>query len=327
MITFTATPGSTVVNPTYQWFVNRLNTGMTGTDYSRNDLAGGDTVYCVITDHSPCMVNATDTSNRIVIQSAVNASVDIDATRTKVCVGDPVQFTANPTNGGGHPHYQWQINGSNTGTDSTVLTTAALANGDIVSCIMTGSIACSQPVPSANSIQMTVNPIPEITMEENITIAKGKSIQLKPAITGVIAIYQWTPPTGLDDPSLPDPVAAPLITTSYQLLVTADNGCSASAKTTINVSSTLQMPNAFTPNGDGRNDLFRIPPSSPEKVISFAVYNRWGEIVFFTTNGSRGWDGTFHNHQQPDGSYIWKIEYEDAGGARIQTSGNVMLVR
>lgn len=327
MITFTATPGSTVVNPSYQWFVNRLNTGMTGTVYARDDLAGGDTVYCVITDHALCRVNATDTSNRIVIQSAANSSVDIDATHTKVCSGDTVQFTANPTNGGDHPHYQWQINGSNTGMDSTVLTATTLANGDIVSCIMTGSFACSQPVPSTNSIQMTVNPIPEITMEENITIARGKSIQLKPAITGAIAFYQWTPATGLDDPNLPNPVAAPLITTAYQLLVTAGNGCSVSAKTTINVLYTLQMPNAFTPNGDGRNDLFRIPPSSPEKVISFAIYNRWGELVFFTTNGSSGWDGTFKNQQQPAGSYIWKIDYEDASGTRMTASGNVMLVR
>ncbi|MDO6435219.1 gliding motility-associated C-terminal domain-containing protein [Flavitalea sp. BT771] len=327
MITFTATAGSTVVNPSYQWFVNRLNTGMTGTVFSRDDLAGGDTVYCVITDHSPCLANATDTSNRIVIQSKPNASVAIDATHTKVCTGDPLQFTAYPTNGGDHPHYQWQINGNYAGTDSDTLTSSTLADGDIVSCIMTGNLVCSLPVPSTNPITMIVHPRPEITMAENVTIARGKSIRLTPSVTGAITIYQWTPPAGLDNPDLADPVAAPLVTTDYQLQVTADNGCTASGKTTVNVSSAIQMPGAFTPNGDGRNDLFRIPPSSPQKIISFAVYNRWGQMIFFTTNSGSGWDGTFNGQQQPAGSYVWKIDYEDATGARRLVSGTVMLVR
>ena len=87
------------------------------------------------------------------------------------------------------------------------------------------------------------------------------------------------------------------------------------------------MPNAFTPNGDGKNDLFRLPPSSPEKVIGFSIFNRWGQLVFFTGNGASGWDGTFNDQQQPAGSYVWKIEYEDAAGIRKLASGNVMLIR
>ena len=71
------------------------------------------------------------------------------------------------------------------------------------------------------------------------------------------------------------------------------------------------FPNAFTPNGDGKNDIFRIPAAVPLTSIRFSVYNRWGRLVFSTNNNSSGWDGSLGNKPQPAGTYIWMVEYTD----------------
>jgi gliding motility-associated-like protein len=88
------------------------------------------------------------------------------------------------------------------------------------------------------------------------------------------------------------------------------------------------MPSAFTPNGDGRNDLFRVPPSLSIKITAFAVYDRWGARVFYTTDSGAGWDGTLGGQPQPSGTYVWMIEYSDLLTHKTaQGKGTVVLIR
>ena len=122
--------------------------------------------------------------------------------------------------------------------------------------------------------------------------------------------------------------ATPAVTTTYQLTVAADNGCTASDKITITIYHPLKMPNAFTPNGDGLNDLFRIPPVTSQQINFFSVYNRWGERLFRTTDSGVGWDGTFNGQLQAAGTYVWEIQYQDALSKKIELArGTVELVR
>ena len=88
------------------------------------------------------------------------------------------------------------------------------------------------------------------------------------------------------------------------------------------------MPNAFTPNGDGLNEIFRIPPATTQKIKSFSVFDRWGELVFRTTDSGAGWDGTFNGQKQPPGTYIWQIQYLDEFSNKVEwAKGTVELVR
>ena len=97
---------------------------------------------------------------------------------------------------------------------------------------------------------------------------------------------------------------------------------------TVGVFKTLKMPGAFTPNGDGKNDLFRIPPSLAVKISGFAVFDRWGTRVFYTTNSAAGWDGTLRGQPQPTGTYVWTIAYQDLlTGKPSQARGTVILIR
>jgi gliding motility-associated-like protein len=279
----------------------------------------------VVTDQSGC----TETTNAIVISAPPTPAITIAANKTAECAGAPVVFTASTVNGGASPSYQWQVNGNNTGTSSDTLISSSLLNGDMVSCVLTSSIACTTLVSSADPIVMTVYPLPVVDFNPDTLIIKGGgSTLLSLVIGGTNATYQWTPATGLDNPDLMTPLANPVSTTTYQLTVTDNNGCQASGKETVLVYYPFEMPNAFTPNGDGKNDVFRIPFSKSQNIKVFAVYDRWGMRVFETANSSVGWDGTFAGQPQPAGTYVWQIEYEDLLTARpTVASGTVILIR
>ena len=132
----------------------------------------------------------------------------------------------------------------------------------------------------SNSIPITVYSRPSVSAGQTLQISRGQSIQLDPSVTGDIVSYNWTPPTGLSDSTLADPVAAPAETTVYTLTVTSEGGCKASGEVTVNVYTPLTVPNAFTPNGDGHNDVFYVL-AGPEgiRISELNVYDRWGQCV------------------------------------------------
>ena len=329
-ITFSATSLNGGVSPFYQWQVNGVNAGTDTSIYETGYLSNGDQVACLITSNESCISNAPVLSNILspVIIPNSSSSVSISAAKNNICSGDTVFFTATSVGGGIAPSYQWQINGNNTGTGGSVLFSNALANGDVISCMLQSSVACSPPAESADSITVIVRPTPTLTMENDTTIARGHSIDLSPSVTGDISSYEWTPSTGLDNSSVPDPIASPLASTTYQLKIVDEDGCVNSGKITITVFDPLWMPNAFTPNGDGKNDIFRVPPSIDISLFSFSIYNRWGQRVFYTTNPGEGWNGTINGQPQPTGVYIWEIGYEDqATNKRAIAKGSVILIR
>lgn len=327
---FTATPANGGANPAYQWLLNGLPTGATGPAYTTTTLNNGDAVSCTLTSDAACLATPNASSNTIVqrVTATVNASVSIVPSNTTICSGTQVTFTATPVNGGSEPTYQWQVNAANTGPNAPVFVADNLANGDVVNCILTSSLTCSTPAAAQNQIVMTVDPSPTVVMMPDTLIALGQSLPLLADITGPVTAYQWTPADGLDNAYAATPTATPDNTTTYQLTVETDAKCTAIGKVTVSVFKSLKMPGAFTPNGDGRNDLFRIPPSLAVKIKAFTVYNRWGARIFYTTNSSAGWDGTAGGQPQPTGTYVWVIDYDDLiTGKPAEAKGTVILVR
>jgi gliding motility-associated-like protein len=107
------------------------------------------------------------------------------------------------------------------------------------------------------------------------------------------------------------------------------NECGA-AKGTISITEglcELYMPNAFTPNGDGKNDIFRIKNPQFVREMKMQIFNRWGEVVFITSDSKKGWDGKYKNREQPLGNYVWIISLIDTKGQSKTYSGNVVLIR
>jgi gliding motility-associated-like protein len=264
----------------------------------------------------------------VAVPGTANPAVSIATPVTTVCSGAPVRFVATPADGGAGPSFQWKINGVNAGVDSALFVTDSLHDGDSVSCLLTATGSCQAPVLS-NAIAMTVQASPTVVVRPSDTaIAFGQSVELVSVVTGPVASYQWTPAAGLSNAAIAEPVATPAVTTTYMLTVAASGGCSASDTVVVKVYRPFRLPNAFTPNGDGKNDVFRLPPGVGVQLIRLAVYNRNGERVFMTADPGAGWDGTVRGEKQPAGAYVWEIDYIDLlTRKQVRMNGTVMLVR
>lgn len=197
-ITFTAVPVNGGTNPSYQWRKNGNNVGTNTATFSDNTLVNGDVITCVLTSDATCITTTTATSNSITltVNSAV-PSVSITSTQTNICSGTNVTFTATPINGGTSPIYQWRKNGNNVGTNASTYSDNALANNDVITCVLTSNATCASTAPvTSNNITMIVTtvstPTISIAASQN-NICAGVSVTFTATITGggTSPIYQW----------------------------------------------------------------------------------------------------------------------------------------
>ena len=220
------------------------------------------------------------------------------------------------------------------GTTSSVVNPAVKYDKEgkyAVSLTVTNSLGCKG---TANT-SATVTPLPVVTVADNPYVPLGISIPLPVAYSRGIATYNWTPATNLSCTNCAIPVATPLRTTTYKVNVTDSNGCVNSGEVTVNVScneNNYFVPNLFTPNGDGNNDIFYPRGTSIHLIQSLRVFNRWGEMVFekrnFAANSAaNGWDGLYKGKQAPADAYVYIMEFICGNGAIIPYKGNVTLVR
>jgi gliding motility-associated-like protein len=142
--------------------------------------------------------------------------------------------------------------------------------------------------------------------------------------------YLWTPAAPLNNPTLPDPLAV-IQQDSVRFTVTVWDQFDCNGTATILVKTyagiTYYVPNAFSPNGDGLNDVFRPIPVGVIATDLFRIFNRYGELVFETNQWMKGWDGTYRGQQQQPGNYVWMIRGRGRNGKVIEMKGNVVLVR
>ena len=113
------------------------------------------------------------------------------------------------------------------------------------------------------------------------------------------------------------------------LYVTNRFNCTASDSLLVNAKPCCEIyfPSAFTPNNDGRNDLFRPITVGTHQITAFRVQNRWGQVVFSTGDELRGWDGTFNGKPQDMATYFYYVKYKCADGDYYEDKGEVMLMR
>lgn len=163
-VTFTATPNYSDNGTTYQWQVNGIDVGANSTQYTNSDFTDGDKVTCTVTNNAlTCLANPSVTSDPLTVNitsiTAPPPSVTITASADNVYAGLPITFAAAATNAGSSVTYQWQINGTNVGTNSSIFTTTTLANGDNITCTITPSINCAAPVTSLPAIVTILPPL------------------------------------------------------------------------------------------------------------------------------------------------------------------------
>lgn len=163
---------------------------------------------------------------------------------------------------------------------------------------------------------------------EDVTLYPGESYNLN--ATGNCVNFTWTPNYHLSATNIKNPVANPPVTTQYVVTGTTEYGCATSDTITIRISdeSILDLPNVFSPgSGTSVNDELKIIKRGIFTLNFFRVYNRWGELVFETTDIEKGWNGRYQGKPQPMGAYVYVLDAKSSTGKRITKQGNVTLIR
>jgi len=235
--------------------------------------------------------------------------VTIAPNLVNTCPGTPVTFEAVVVNGVAVAGYQWQVNGITSGPNSAEFTTSALKDGDKVICAVTATAGCAAPVPG-NTFVAHVTAIPEIVFGNNEVIYPGGSIKLNPVITGDVVSYQWVPKAGLNDSDIKQPIASPVITTTYHLTVKTAGGCQATASTIITVIN--QVPNTFTPNSDGVNDTWNLDFLTGYPDCTVDVFSRYGQLVYHSQGYSNAFNGNYNGKPLPTGTYYYIIHLKSS---------------
>jgi gliding motility-associated-like protein len=141
--------------------------------------------------------------------------------------------------------------------------------------------------------------------------------------------YEWSPAGSLNHPFIANPMATLTHDETFVLTVKDEIGCKATDTVIIKVLNgpTFYVPTAFTPNGDGLNDIFRPTSIGIANLEYFRVFNRYGELVYETHDIGKGWDGNYKGLKQPLGNYVWSIRGTDRTGKLKFMKGNVVLIR
>ncbi|MCX6249684.1 MAG: hypothetical protein NTX61_02930 [Bacteroidetes bacterium] len=196
-VTFSATPVGGGPSPAYQWKVNGINVGISSPTYTYTP-ANSDIVTCILTSSEPCTSGNPATGNPITLTVNPNlpVSITIGASANPVCAGTQVNFTANPTNPGSSPVYQWKTNGISVGTNSLTYSFIPVS-GDHITCTLTSNATCPTGNPAtSNTINMTVNPLMPVSVSINASVnpvCSGIPVTFTatPTNTGSTPVFQW----------------------------------------------------------------------------------------------------------------------------------------
>ncbi|MCS6934956.1 MAG: gliding motility-associated C-terminal domain-containing protein [Chitinophagales bacterium] len=186
---------------------------------------------------------------------------------------------------------------------------------------------------NSDSVYVTVFQPPIVSAGPDTLVCDGENY-LMPATSSAGNVL-WSPGIGLNNPTLINPMFNHPSSVMYVLTATDSNGCIAFDTVNIDVKNCLayiEVPQAFTPNGDGNNDYFTIFGNNIAEY-EIRIYNRWGELVYASTdldalnNLSKGWDGTHKGVLQNIGTFVWYLTAKDIYGKSYEKKGNLTLIR
>ena len=247
---------------------------------------------------------------------------------TTICWGTTAQLTGTTDADG----FTWSPDSSLTNSGSLQPVASPLTTTPYILTVQN-----TQGCPKAVEDTVVVTVIPKVVVfaGNDTSVVVGQPLQLHAVSTdSALVHYTWTPGDWLDNAFVYDPVAT--ITSDgvdsilYLATATTDEGCTGSDALMVTVYRTapdIFMANAFTPNGDGHNDTYRPILVGISRLNFFRVFNRWGQLVFATSEPGKGWDGFFREMRQEAGTFVYMVQGVDYLGRSHFKKGAFVLVR
>ncbi len=177
---------------------------------------------------------------------------------------------------------------------------------------------------ASNIIVIHVHPKPLVNAGPDRVLLSGDSATLQANVEGEDPSFSWSPPDYISDILALRPAVSPFTGIEYTLTAVSSYGCINSDEVYVNVVTGIFVPNAFTPNNDGRNDTWRIPYLDPEWGAVVQVYNRWGQLVYRAGGTAISWDGKLDGADLPAGTYVYLLQLSSP---RRMLKGTLTLIR
>ena len=281
--------------------------------------AGTYTISLTVTD-----ANGSDDTTMtayITVNNCSTPTASFTVSDDEICAGECVDFTDMST---GATSWQWTFNGGipSTSTDQNPTNICFGTDSTYTIELIASNANGSDTITST----ITVHPTPIVNAGSDVSIKLGETTLLN--ATGTNGNYAWTPPTWLTCPLCPTTNSSPEETITYTVTVVDSNGCSASDQVTVIVDYdyVIWVPNIFSPNGDGSNDILYVRGKGVAD-LNFFVYDRWGEKVFETTSLDNGWDGKFRGKDMNKAVFVYYLEATFIDGSKVTKKGDVTLIR
>lgn len=286
------------------------------------------TVSLVVNTQKGC----TDTLKTGPVKVVQSPMIDISPSDTAICVNDHVTYEGlNLRPDSSSIAWQWLLNGSNFNIQNPPTQQFTQAGNFTIGLIVTNSSGCAD----SSAKNLIVHPNPVITLPAGLTKVVGVPVTLPGTYSNNVISYLWTPSQTLNCSDCPQPVATPKFTTTYSVFVVDSNGCKNTATITVFVTckgADIFVPNTFSPNGDGANDVFYVRGKGLDRVKSLRIFNRWGQVVFeqkdFPINNALyGWNGKYRGNNPVPDVYVYQIEIFCENSEVVRFEGNVALIQ
>lgn len=246
---------------------------------------------------------------------------------TAICAGSSVQLKAS-----GAAMYNWTP--ATTLNNNTAANPVAAPPQDITYQV-TGTNDAICPMSAPLAVKVSIKPVPVVSAGKDQTVTVGDLVQLTASGSPDITRWKWSPDDYLNNTNSPYATAAIRRPMTYSITATNQYGCTKTALVNIGLvcnTDVLFLPNTFSPNGDGQNDIFYPRGRGIRQIKSFRIFNRWGQEVFHREginidDISAGWNGNFNGKPQNADVYIYFIEAYCDTNEFFQLKGNVTLLR
>nr|WP_294942956.1 gliding motility-associated C-terminal domain-containing protein [uncultured Mucilaginibacter sp.] len=335
--------------PNYADGARALSTCANKIDIKQSPAAGSPvTIGQPITVTLTAKDNLGQTKDQTFTVSAVplpKPTVTVVPTTSARCDGGPISFKAQPQGEGNAPSYIWLVNGVSAHTGGKDFTSSTLKTEDKVSCVVTNNDFC-EPVSSDPSGEYRVSTDPSIATSVSVSPSTNDAICPGVAVTftaipgdgqtaaNVTPDYQWKVNGDAKGTNSPVFTSNSLVNGDQVTVeMTSNIKCAInpvvpSAPVTVYVKTdaecAIKIPNTFTPNGDGVNDLWAIPELNSFPDCDFSIFNRYGKRLYHTVGYTKMWDGGINGKKLPPGTYYYVIDLKTG---RPPLSGPVTILQ
>jgi gliding motility-associated-like protein len=226
-----------------------------------------------------------------------------------LCAGNPITFTDSSTIAtGAITQWHWDLGDGTTSSSENLVNTYSY--GDTLN-IKLWDYSAQNCVSDTASKILIIYSYPVVRTPLDTFVVEGHSVQLIPFYRGSDLHYLWYPPLYLNSDTIPFPVSSTKTSTFYQETVTGAGGCVSKADTYIEVIQFLEIPNVFSPNGDGINDTWVIKNTELYPQLTVQIFNRYGQPIFYSKGYYTPWDGKMNGKPLPVGVYYYVITPQD----------------